>query len=158
MKSNLILVGLDYSFISNVAKQLADKLDMFFLDVNSLITYSIANSKVKDILGQEYFDKEQSKVAKSVKDYENTLSSFPYDLFIKEEINEQISTSALKIFIKLDSNMLKSLQKIDNNLTTVILTCKELSAEIEKKSDIVINVKKLDTNEIICDIINKLNA
>ena len=159
MKSNILLVGLDYDFIKNVANELANKFDMFFLDVNDLIEYNLIDTKnVKVTCGVEYFEKVEKKIALSVAEYENTVINFPYSLFLNANFANILSQRALTIFIKMDKETLvkENFRKGENKLSIEILTCDELNKLLEEKVDLTVGNSTLNTKICIDDIVEKL--
>lgn len=161
MKSNILLVGLDYNFIKNVAGELANKLDMFFLDVNDLIEYNLIDAKnVRVKCGVEYFEKVEKKIALSVAEYENTVINFPYSLFLNANFSSILAKRALIIFIKMDKETLvkENFKNNKNSLSLEILTCDELNKLLSEKTDIVVENSTLNTKICIDDIIEKLKT
>lgn len=161
MKSNILLVGLDYNFVKSVARELANKLDMFFLDVNDLIEYNLIDAKnVKVKCGVEYFEKVEKKIALSVGEYENTVINFPYSLFLNANFSNILSQRALIIFIKMDKETLvkENFKNNQNTLSLEILTCDELNKLLIEKSDIVVENSTLNTKICIDDIIKNLKT
>lgn len=159
MKSNILLVGLDYDFIKSVANELANKFDMFFLDVNDLIEYNLIDTKnVKVTCGVEYFEKVEKKIALSVTEYENTVINFPYSLFLNANFSNVLSKRALTIFIKMDKETLakENFKNGQNKLSIEILTSDELNKLLEEKVDLVVENSTLNTKICIDDIIEKL--
>ena len=153
------MVGLDYEFIKSVANELANKFDMFFLDVNDLIEYNLMDTKnVKVTCGVEYFEKVEKKIALSVAEYENTVINFPYSLFLNANFSKVLSKRALTIFIKMDKETLvkENFRKGDNKLSIEILTCEELNKLLSEKVDIVVENTTLNTKICIDDIVEKL--
>ena len=79
---NIVVVSLDEKFAKNVAKVLADMLEMYFADCKELIAYDLINpEEVLQKCGLEYFKKREKGVVSNCADYENTVISVSYDLF-----------------------------------------------------------------------------
>ena len=159
MKSNILLVGLDYDFVKSVANELANKFDMFFLDVNDLIEYNLMDTKnVKVTCGIEYFEKVEKKIALSVAEYENTVINFPYSLFLNANFSNILSKRAITIFIKMDKETLvkENFRRKENKLSIEILTCEELNKLLTEKAEMVVENSTLNTKICIDDIINEL--
>lgn len=160
MKSNILLVGLDYDFIKDVANALAGKFDMFYLDVKDLIEYTLIDAKdVQVKCGLEYFKKIETKIALSAAEYENTVINFPYELFLNANFSNILGKRAVTIFIKMDKETLikdnfKNAEK--SVLSIEILTCDELNKMLTNKTDIQVEHDALDINMCVDDIIKKL--
>ncbi len=98
MKSNLVIIGFEKQFNKDLCLYLADKLDMFFVDVAELIEYNLINSKEALLrCGREYIEKEEKKTVRNVADYENTIINIPYDIFINNK--DFFNSGCYKIFI-----------------------------------------------------------
>lgn len=160
MKSNILLVGLDYSFIKSLAIKLADYFDMHYLDVQDLLEYSLMdreNMKLK--CGEDYVEKEEQKIANSVREYENTIINFPYSLYIKNNNHIYLNDSSITIYIKMSSNLLYNLnskKEYSEQILVEIITQKELDELIEEKTNICVDIKSIDENECVNRIIDKL--
>lgn len=99
MKPNLVVVGFEYEFNKKLCIYLADKLDMFFVDVKELIEYDLVNSKEALLrCGKEYIEKEERKTVRNVSEYENTVVNIPYDLFVNNR--DFFKNNNINIFIK----------------------------------------------------------
>lgn len=151
MRGNILFIGLDYEFAKKVANQVAERFDMFFLDVQDLIEYSLIDPQnVKLVCGMDYFEKEETRIALSVKNYENTVINFPYSLFLKENNSKVLKQDSLIIYLKLDKKSLLELnknKKESNILDLEILTFSELNKIIKSKVNLVVNT---DYNVDLC--------
>ena len=99
MKPNLVVVGFENEFNKKLCIYLADKLDMFFVDVKELIEYDLVNSKEALLrCGKEYIEKEERKTVRNVSEYENTVVNIPYDLFVNNR--DFFKNNNINIFIK----------------------------------------------------------
>lgn len=160
MKSNILLVSLDYDFTKAVAIKLANYFDMHYLDIKDLIEYSLMdreNMKLK--CGLEYVEKEEQKILNSVRDYENSVINFPYSLYMKNNNNLYLSDNAITIFIKINENLLYNLnskKEIGKQLTVELITQNELSEMLEKKTECCVSIKTIDEIECVNNIIEKL--
>ena len=89
----------EYEFNKKLCIYLADKLDMFFVDVKELIEYDLVNSKEALLrCGKEYIEKEERKTVRNVSEYENTVVNIPYDLFVNNR--DFFKNNNINIFIK----------------------------------------------------------
>ena len=158
MKGNILFVGLDYEFTKSVARELSNVFDMFFLDVNDLIEYSLIDVKnVKDVCGIEYLEKEKKRVALSVSHYENTVINFPYSVFIEKGMSEELSKSTLTIFLNLNKQELTKLNdKNDNSLSIELITFKELSTHLERKVDISVKCNSIKVENWIESVVGAI--
>lgn len=142
MVKNVVLVGLCYNFVGNVANTLAEKTGKFFLDVNKLIEYSLIDiERAKLICGLDYIQKEQSKIIKSLKNYENTIINLPYDFLLNNEFDDVFKDSYI-IFINLSKDVLLNINKglEDNfNLNVDLMVFDEICKLITGRANLTIN-------------------
>lgn len=83
MRPNIVIIGFENQFNRILGKSIADKLDMFFVDVSELVEYNLISSKDALIkCGQEYIDKEERKTVMSVAEFENSVAFIEYDSFV----------------------------------------------------------------------------
>lgn len=161
MRGNILFVGLDYEHIKKIANQISQKFDMFFLDVKDLIQYNLIDTKnVKSICGEEYLQKEENKIALSVKNYVNTLINFPHELFLKDHNSNQLKESAITIYLRLDKKTLNNLNKTKNatnNLDLSLIAFKELDKIIASSVDFVVNISD-DEKESIESILKEMKS
>ena len=160
MKSNILLVSLDYDFTKAVAIKLANYFDMHYLDIQGLIEYSLMdkeNMKLK--CGLEYVEREEQKIATSARNYENAVINFPYDLFMKNGNSINLNDTSITIFIKINDNLLYNLNSKkdgEKKLVVELITQNELSEILEKKTEAVVEIKSIDENECVHEIVEKL--
>lgn len=156
MKSNLLLVGLDYGFTKCVANELSGIFDMRYLDVKDLIAYSLVNADdVLEKLGIEYYNKQVHKIILSTAEYENTIINIPYDMFLRDNVCEKLATSCLTIFINLDKQSIIANDKNNDEVhknTTAIIAYEEFCELLKQKTDMYVscdNEAKKTTEKII---------
>lgn len=156
MKSNLLLVGLDYGFTKCVANELSGIFDMRYLDVKDLIAYSLVNADdVLEKLGIEYYNKQVHKIILSTAEYENTIINIPYDMFLRDNVSETLDTSCLTIFVNLDKQSIIANDKSNDDThknTTAIIAYEEFCELLKQKTDMCVtcdNEAKNATAKII---------
>jgi len=159
MKKNILLVGLDYDFVKNITYELANKFDMFFLDVQDLIEYRIIDKKnMQTLCGIEYYQREERGIIKEITQYENTLTNIPYSLILNDEYYKLLKNHKI-IFINLKKEFLEKLNLLKNeanNLIIELLTYEELLQLVIKKSNTIVEIDSLDISECV-NKIEKLN-
>lgn len=78
-----MLIGLDDRKVVAAATYLADKVDLFYLNVSDFMEYSIRNAdEMKKICGKKYYHTEESEIIRSLNLYENIFATIPYSLFL----------------------------------------------------------------------------
>lgn len=111
--TNISIVCLDYFYAVNVAKILAEQLDMYFLDTFELFKFDIAPNSLSEyikIYGMKNFRKDQSGNVKYCSSFENTIMTFESGV-VDNNINiKNIDKKGLLIFLNLSNT------KIKNNL------------------------------------------
>ncbi len=78
MKSNIAVVCLDYKLALDVAKILAEELDMYFLDIQGLYEFDIKPRTISETIkkyGMDYYRKEISGSIKYASTFENAIMS-----------------------------------------------------------------------------------
>lgn len=79
---NILIVSLDSKFCKDVARELANELDMFYADCKELIVYDLINPKeILEKCGFEYLKKREKSVIKNCAEYENTVISINFNLY-----------------------------------------------------------------------------
>ena len=104
-KSNICIVGLSKQFIDEVCRQLSNKLDMFYANVQEIIEFELMDlAKVEEICGVEYLLKEEKSIIRRVCTYENTLINIEYSSLNNESTLDIVKHNCLLIYLRLDSN------------------------------------------------------
>lgn len=79
----ILLIGLNDAMVETVASSIADKVDLYYLNIADLLEYSFRNVvQMKEICGEEYYIREERAVIHSVHMFENFYASIPYSLFL----------------------------------------------------------------------------
>ena len=129
---------------------------MFFLDVQDLINYSLIDPKnVELVCGIDYYEKEEKRISSSIKDYENTVISFPYNLLVKYNYEKNITSNALIIFIDINKKALEEYSKsakVQNNLLVEILAYEELTKVIKQRAEIIIPCNEYNVSSCVNEI------
>lgn len=163
MKSNILLVGLDYKYIKSVATQLSGIFDMHYLDIKDLIAYNLIDEQnVLDTAGIEYYKSQVHKIVLSACDYENTIINIPYDLFLKDAIANELNKTSMSIFINIDKQtLIKNNENVteENKNTLAIIAYDEYCLLLNQKTNLQIdadnNIK--NTVEKILDLLKNIN-
>ncbi|MGN1223347.1 MAG: shikimate kinase [Christensenellales bacterium] len=152
MKDNITIVALNKRYRKNIAKKLANTLQMFYLDINELVKYELFDvKKVIKLSGLDYFSNEETKIVKSVSKYENTLCTLDLDTFFNNDNYKYLKEKNLIIFLKLNYDDFKlQLEKERlNNKYENLLELKvfdERNKVLEKLCDIVVDLSLNEKN------------
>lgn len=160
MKKNITIICLSSKFRQNVAKQLADELEMFYADVNEIMEYNLINSEMLEKAGQAYFDENEQKTLKTIASYENTILTLNYSTLNKNNNFELLKQNTLIIFIELDYACFSLLNHEENS--SPLAKINEIAFEdrtknISSLSDIVVYESVADVTLTINDIIKSIN-
>lgn len=152
INKNILIVGLSDDFVRLFSSLLADKLDFYYLDVESLLEYSIMDRlKMEKVCGVRYLDEQEKKVIKSINDYQKTVISMKLDLFIGHLKN--ILSNNILVYLKFDKTDVQNLNKLlkSKSLNEVVLNdlvFEERDKYLKKNCEIVLD----------CDIFNIENS
>lgn len=103
MKTNIAIISPNIKAIKSACKNLSDKLDMIFADVNDILEYNMVNQHMLEVAGKDYFDKEETKVLASVIGCNNTCLCCSFDILNKKNNFELIKSNCLVIFLKINN-------------------------------------------------------
>ena len=134
---NILIISLDDKFAKNVAKLLADTLDMFVADTREMIEYDLSDSKtVLKTCGLEYLKKREKKVVAKCSCYENTVLTINIDLF--KEYYDIFENSLIIYFERKQKSIAKTVNKIG---------FENYNEFMKNNSDLFINSEKLSVND-----------
>lgn len=106
---NIVLVGLDPSFVSAVARQLAQSFDMYFLDSMELYKFDILPLTLGFVLrryGIDYFREKQTDTIKYVASFSNTVITVESGALLYQENLDIINRDGLIVYLKQNENYL----------------------------------------------------
>lgn len=162
MKNNITIIALNGEFKKDIAKKLADKLGMFFVDVNEMINYDLLNiNHVISVAGIDYYNKVESKTVKSISTFENSLITIDNDTFFNNDNYKYLKNTSIFIYLRLDFENYKTLlnkekdknKKYEKKLNEKLFN--ERDALMLNLCDININVN-LQWKNIITQIIREI--
>ena len=160
LKKNILIVGLSDDFVRLFSSALADRLDLYYLDIEKLLEYSIMDRlKMQQVCGVRYLDEQERKVIKSVNDYQNTVISIKLDLFAQHL--ENILNSSFLVYLKFEKSEIKKLNELlkSKSLNEVVLNdlvFEERDKFLKKNCDIVLNCDILNIESGIDKLIKKI--
>ena len=157
MKTNICVIGLVKAYTSNVAKQLSDKLGMFFGDLDELMQFELIDiNNAKNLCGKDYIDEIEVNRMKMLLSFENTLCTFNYALLNNNDNLERIKDKCLLIYLSLDEKNAKNklvragVKKDDLALQLDVLDSRDKLCK--KYADIVIDANNVTINKVISNI------
>ena len=153
MRNNILFVGLDYAFTGKVAIKISEITDMFFLDVNKLIEYSLIDIKnVEVVCGVNYLNNQKKSIAQGVAKYENTISNFPQSLFLTRGVASKLKQSCVIVYIKLPKNKIKKISPMD------LIVYDEINETLQRRADIVINCQSKNIEDAVGLVVQQLQT
>ena len=160
-KSNICVIGLSNGFTDQVSKQLSIRLDMFYANVQQILEYELIDlMRIEEICGKEYLLKEEISIIRRICSYENTIINIEYANLNNETILNFVRENCLIIYLKLsDERFLEEQDKEELSANTKGLNLEllhERDAICTKISDIVLDCKENDIDDIIEDFIEKI--
>ena len=155
MKKNLVLLGMMAVGKSTLAKIVAEKLSLQFIDTDKNVENNNA-MKIKDIFekrGEKFFRAEEEKeVLRSLKK-ENCIIALGGGAFLNDKIRDDILKSAISIWLDTD---IKTLEKrVKWNKKRPLLKKNNNYKMIKKMYQERKEIYKLANYKIKCDKINK---
>ncbi len=160
MRSNIVIVGLDYEQSKVVANSLSLALDMFFLDINDLIVYSLKNKDdIISKVGIDYYNKQIKKLVQGACDYENTVINVPYDLLLDSANSAYLQSTAKVVYLNMSKAQLANLNKkknVTSKLDIQLIAYEEFSTQLKNLSDIVVNYDS-NVDKVIDEIKAKIS-
>ncbi|MGD9901173.1 MAG: shikimate kinase [Spirochaetales bacterium] len=118
MESNITLLMPLNNYKKKIIKLLANKLDMFYVDVEELLEFDIID-KDKAVLtaGQDYVNKLENKLVKTVSEYNNTIITLPYSLLNKTTHFNRLKDNSIIIGVSFSQEDYFKLLKKEKTLT-----------------------------------------
>lgn len=156
----IYLIGLPYSGKSTIGKLLAEKLNLNFLDIDSMIEnrYKTTISKIFEEEGEISFRNHEKTMLEDVKLHKNTVISTGGGIVLDR--NNKFLMEGLIIFIDTSIEVLKS--RMEDNLSRPILKNSTIEELYEKRrknyyffNTFIVNGNK-DALDVCNDIISLL--
>lgn len=150
--NKIVIVSLCDSFTNELAKSLAQNLDMIFCDTKDLVEYELINKDaIVKMCSKEYLEQSERKVLKHIASFENVLVAINYDYLSKHY--DVFKDNGLIIYLSLPKNYLKDhANKID------LISYEKRSNNLRQISNLSLILKKIDINHICLKIIEKLRS
>jgi len=115
LKNNLAIVTLSNNYSRQIGKQLANFLELFYVDLNDILEYNLVNSKMLEVAGKEYFESERQKVIKSVAQFDNSLVVGDIELFLANNNFNYFKNNFYVIYLYCEKDKIDA---IENNFNT----------------------------------------
>lgn len=167
-KKNIILIGFMGVGKGTVARALVKKTNMFAIDTDDLIE-SMENRKIKKIFeveGEPYFRDLEKKTALWLEDsVKNTIISTGGGFYKQKNLNKigrvvYLKSSFQGILDRINSapNAVNKLKKrpLLQDIEKAVELYNSRVSDYEKVADVVVDVEKKDTKDIVKEILGKI--
>jgi len=153
-KTNLCIIGLSKQFTDNVCKQLANKMEMFYANIEEIFAYDLMDvGRIEEVCGVDYLFKEEKSIIRRVCGYDNTLINIDYALLNNDDILNHIKTKCLLVYLSLDRKRFIQEQKKEMISSNLISINNEVFDDrnflCNRISDIKIDCDELDDDSIV---------
>lgn len=163
MKTNITIVSLLADYSKDVCKALADRLDMYYVDVQGMMEFNLVNDKeVIEICGVEYLNKLQAKAIADVSEYDNAVIALDFKFLSNEKNVKNLKVRSSIIYLAMGEKVFtKTFEKYKTEETenddVVVLSAIEEQDKIARElSDIVIDVDKANDKGLVKKIIKTI--
>ena len=165
MKTNIALICLLENYSKSVAKQLAERLEMFYVNVDEMVEFELGDENhiletLGDTAGHKYIEECENKVVKNVTTFENTVICMnPAEMFTQDNFDKITSTSYV-IYLQISPKYFEQRCKfsgdyIDESLNEISFT--ERDKDYVDKSDIVLNCSTYKKKKAVKKLLKSIN-
>lgn len=161
MKKNISIISLINNFKKDIAKKLADELEMIFADVNDLMEYNLINDEMLAVAGQEYYDKNEQKTLKTISSYENTVLTINFSTLNKSNNFDILKNNSLIIYLAFDFTTFCQLNKQEFNKTLIKLNqiaYNDRDTIMKSYADIIVNVTDINLDNVLKQLLIAING
>ena len=155
MKKNLVLLGMMAVGKSTIARIVAKKLKIKFIDIDSIIQKknSLTIVEIFEKKGEKFFRKEEEKeVLKSLKK-DNSIIALGGGAFINKTIRKNISKSAVSLWMDLDIDIINN--RVKNNNKRPLLKKENNKDKLIQLYNKRKKIYELADHKIKCDKLSK---
>lgn len=146
INKNVLVMGICYEFVQSFCADFANFSNLYYLDVESLIEYSVMDRiKMKDICGAEYVEEQEKKVVLTVADYENSAISMKFSTMLNN-LKFIKTLDCVKVYVCLSKGQISQYEKgkeLNVGLNEIVF--EERNKFLKKNCDILF---KCDINNI----------
>lgn len=161
LKSNIVVISFLDSFKKKVAKELADSLSLYYVDVLEFMEFNLIN--LSDILkncGADYLNKLENKTIKDISEFENTVITLENHQLFDEKNIENLKKTSVIIYLK-SNNIVDKNTKISeeeaSSLEVENLVFDEREKNIEKISEIIVDITSLKVDSAVKKVIKAIS-
>ena len=166
MQTNITLFCFLNQYSKNVAKILADKLDMFYVDFQELLEFDLVDAgHIIKTLGKrdgaKYINGIEQKTVTKVNEFENTVITISPQKLFSDKTPEAFRKSSFFVYLQMSQSAMnvqceKSGDKVDSSLLGIGFSDRDKLYVAE--SAVVVNCSKLKEKKAAKKIIKELKA
>ena len=163
MITNITILALNKSFRKTISKQLAKKLEMFYIDTSDIIKFDMeAYNNVMSVNGIDFFSKLEDDAFNKVCGFENTIITTDFKLLNQGSNVKLLKASSLLIYLNLDYEFYKEKLIEERPRSNIyeeslnLMVFNERSQILSDYSDITINISHKNENKILNLIIKEI--
>ena len=150
--NKIVIVSLCDDFTRLIGEQLSHTLGMLFCDTKDLVEYELIDrGAIEEKCTKEYLKNAEIKILKQIASFENVVVAINYDYFIHN--TNIIKTNAVIVFLKNTKKFVKENGSVPN-----YISFESHCQELEKKSDLTINIFKTEKIFVCNKILNMLGG
>ncbi len=152
MKTNITFLSMVNPFGKAVAKQIADKLDLYYADVDDFLAFNLTSSPEEIIktCGQEYLDKLEKETVKTVASFENAIICSDIRFFMVADSRHALKDGSMVVYLKVTETVFdKYISGLkDENKKLELTNQKAVFVDYDKmcsrSADIILELKDLN--------------
>ena len=165
MKNNITFICVVNSFSRGVAQQVADKLDLYYADINDFLNFNMVTSaqEVLNVCGPEYLAKLEQEAVNTVASFENTIITVETRFFMSEASRHVLKDGSMIVYLKLDRKVYdKYVESIKDEsqkqeLENIKVVFDEYDKMCTRSSEIILDVKDLNEKTITKKVLKLIN-
>lgn len=152
---NIVILGIDYEYNTHIAELLTRSLDMYFLDVNNYINYSLfSRMDMLNKCGIEYVNRQENLVVKSCADFENTVMCIPYSNFFRDDIYKDFLDKSYIVYLYFSKEKLNEKDGISDTFEIDLIAFNERNQKMSDLCNKKISVSNKKDDTIIKELLN----
>ena len=163
MKTNLTLTCLLNSYNKAISQMLADKLELYYLNLQELMEYNLMNEEeILQTCGAEYLEGLKNKTIKDVSNYDNSVISIPHNYLANKNYVTKFKNRSIIIYLAMsekifDKKVAKISDEEEKKECEIQKTAfKEQDALCREVADLVIDIDGVSEKKIVAKIVKSM--
>jgi len=163
VKTNITIISLLSDFSKDISKALADKLEMYYVDVQGLMEFNLINDEeVVKLCGADYLETLQAKAIKEVSGYDNAVISVDFKFVTNKDNIQNLKVRSSIIYLeikeKIYQKLFESYKKPENENDDIVelAVYNEHNEFAKEAADVIIPVNKVGDKGIVKKIIKTI--